>query len=84
MINTATIALMVAMTAAPTLGIELLASYDFDEGKGTKLHDGSGNDLHGVIHGADWVSFDDGSALNFDGKDDHVVCGDQGGFDLEA
>ena len=53
----------------------LVACWDFDEGKGDVLHDRSGNENHGKIHGATWVKCGDGHALRFDGEDDYVDCG---------
>ena len=52
----------------------LVAHWDFDEGKGDVLHDRSGNENHGKIHGARWLKGSFGHALEFDGKDDHVEC----------
>ena len=36
-----------------------VALYDFDDGQGALLRDSSGNDHHGIIHGATWVQVDD-------------------------
>ena len=54
---------------------DLVAHWDFDEGKGDVLHDRSGNENHGKIHGAKWVKLKKGCALQFDGADDTVDCG---------
>ena len=54
----------------------LVAHWNFDEGKGTVLHDRSGNKNHGKIHGAKWVKTKAGPALEFDGPDHYVDCGD--------
>ena len=54
----------------------LVACWDFDEGKGNVLHDRSGNNNHGKIHGAKWVKSGKGFALKFDGDGDYVDCGD--------
>lgn len=43
---------------------ETLALYHFEAGEGGKLMDASGNDHHGVIHGASWVSRSDNDAPN--------------------
>jgi hypothetical protein len=45
----------------------------FDEGSGNVAKDLSGNDHHGEILGAKWVSGKYGKALEFDGVDDDVV-----------
>jgi hypothetical protein len=56
----------------------LVAYYDFEEGAGTSLFDKSGNDHHGTLVDmnatSDWVSSRAGlgSALDFDGSNDHV------------
>ena len=55
----------------------LVAHWDFNEGKGDVLHDRSGNNNRGKIHGARWVKCGDGYALEFDGIDDYVDCGDR-------
>ena len=54
----------------------LVAHWDFDEGKGTVLHDRSGNKNHGKIHGATFVKSPRGHALRFDPKKkSYVDCG---------
>ena len=68
------------LTAILTSGVwaaeeGLVAHWDFGEGKGDILHDRSGNNNHGKIHGAKWVKGRSGNALEFDGKDDYVDCG---------
>ena len=60
----------------------LVAHWDFDEGKGGVLHDRSGNNNHGKIHGAKWVKCGKGYALKFDGKDDYVDCGTPGALNM--
>ena len=50
----------------------LVAHWNFDDGKGDVLHDRSGNNNHGKIHGAKWVKSGKGYALKFDGVDDWV------------
>jgi len=52
-----------------------VAHFAFDEGTGDVLHDRSGNNAHGEIHGATWVPCGGRFALEFDG-DDFVDCGD--------
>ena len=53
----------------------LVAYWNFNEGKGSLLHDLTGNGNHGKIHGAEWVKCGRGHALRFDGTDDYVDCG---------
>jgi hypothetical protein len=53
----------------------LAVAYDFQEGKGTTLADGSGNRQTGKIFGAEWATLGKGYALRFDGVDDYVACG---------
>ena len=53
----------------------LVAHWNFNEGSGHVLHDRSGNNNHGKIHGATWVKVGGGYALKFDGVDDYVDCG---------
>ena len=47
----------------------------FDEGSGTTTADGSGNAVTGTVRGAVWTAGRSGSALGFDGVDDHVELG---------
>ena len=51
------------------------AWWGFDEGNGKVLHDKSGNNNQGEIHGAEWVESGNGHALRFDGVDDRVDFG---------
>ena len=60
----------------------LAAHWKFDEGKGDVLHDRSGNQNHGKIHGATWVKCGRGYALQFDGMDDYVDCGTGPSLDI--
>ncbi|RLI73252.1 hypothetical protein DRP04_16015, partial [Archaeoglobales archaeon] len=53
----------------------VVGSWHFDEGSGTTAYDTSGNDNDGTINGATWTTGKFGSALNFDGTDDYVDCG---------
>ena len=60
----------------------LVAHWDFNEGRGKTLHDRSGNENHGKIHGAKWVKCGRGHALKFDGSGDYVDCGKKPGLKL--
>jgi len=54
----------------------VVGSWHFDEGSGTIAYDYSGNGNDGTIYGATWTNDGKfGSALNFDGSDDYVDCG---------
>jgi hypothetical protein len=50
----------------------LVAYWHFDEGRGNIIHDVSGNNNSGIIHGADWVKGVSQSALKFDGVDNYI------------
>jgi hypothetical protein len=50
----------------------LIAYYSFDEGASEILHDRSGNNHDGTIHGATWVKGFSGNALEFNGVDNYV------------
>jgi len=54
----------------------LVASWHFDEGSGTTAYDSSGNNYDGTVSGAIWDNGKFNKALNFDGTDDRVDCGD--------
>ena len=61
----------------------LVAHWDFREGRGETLHDRSGNGNHGAIRNqARWVKNGEGWALQFDGIDDHVDCGQGATLDM--
>lgn len=48
-------------------------SWLFDEGKGKEVKDSSKNGHDGEIHGAKWTDGKFSKALEFDGKDNHVI-----------
>lgn len=50
----------------------LVVAYSMDAPTGSTLVDKSGNNLHGVIYGAQWVAGTRRYALQFDGYDDFV------------
>ena len=61
----------------------LVAYWSFDEGAGKKAADVTGNGHDGEFEGAPkWVAGKFGSALEFDGDDDHVVVPDDDALDL--
>lgn len=60
---------------------EFVSYWRFDEGNGTKASDSAGSN-DGTIYGPNWVLAKVGSALEFDGVDDYVDCGDSNGLKL--
>ena len=79
-----TLCLFCSGVFAIAAGEALVAHWDFNEGKGDVLHDRSGHNNHGKIHGAKWVKCGDGHALRFDGTDDHVNCGTDPSLDIRG
>jgi len=54
----------------------LVGYWSFDEGSGSTAYDASGNGNDGtLIHDPKWTAGKSGSALQFDGTDDYVDCG---------
>lgn len=54
----------------------LVAYWDFNEGKGSKVNDVSGNKNDGTIVGTPkWAKAIDGTGLDFNGEDQYVDCG---------
>lgn len=51
----------------------LLVAYSMDNPTANTLTDKSGNNLHGIIYGAQWVSGTRGYALQFNGSSDYVL-----------
>jgi hypothetical protein len=51
------------------------ASWNFDDGSGTKLSDQTGGGSTGQVDGASWTEGYTGGALEFDGIDDRVLLG---------
>lgn len=60
-----------------------IAHWTFDEMSGTTLHDSAGTN-HGTIYGAAWTTGIIGGALNFDGINDYVNCGNGASLDSMA
>ena len=80
----AIVAILSSVAARAETEKGLVAQWNFDEGKGDMLHDRSGNKNHGKIHGAKWVKCAKGYALEFDGKDDYVDCGNTSSLDISG
>jgi len=53
----------------------LVGYWNFDQGSGTIAYDNSGNNNQGTIYGALWTTGRINGALNFDGLNDYVDCG---------
>ena len=62
----------------------LLAEWNFDEGKGNVARDSSGNGHDAQIFEGEWVKQGDGFALNLDGRDDYVDCGESQALGLNG
>ena len=64
----------------------LVGLWHFDEGSGTIAEDTSGNGNDGTLTNmdpaTDWVDGKLGKALDFDGVDDHVNCGNDASLDI--
>ena len=54
----------------------------FDEGNGRIAQDSSGNGNDGTIIGANWTESETGTALEFDGLNDHIDCGNNGTLNI--
>jgi hypothetical protein len=64
------------------LALDLVGLWHFDEGEGTTAHDSSGRGNDGtLVKGTTWVDGKVGKALEFDGVDDFVDCGNPVGLD---
>lgn len=62
---------------------KIIAAWLFDEGKGDVAKDYSGNGNDGkLMNGPQWVAGKFGGALEFDGKDDYVDCGNNESLDV--
>jgi len=72
-----------ALLACPA-NAELVLHYDFSEREGDVLHDKSGKGHDGTITGAKWVTTDKDAALDFDGVNDFVECGNPPGLRISG
>lgn len=64
----------------------LIGSWRFDEGSGTVAADDSGNGNDGTLYNMStpWITGRYNYALNFDGSDDYVDCGNDSIFNVSA
>src|SRR3989339_251431 len=68
--------LLIVGMAVASIDEGLVAHWAFDEGSGSTLHDGTGNEHDGTLmNGPVWVGGRYGGALQFDGADDYVGLG---------
>ena len=74
------VTMSVCRAAGPENG--LVAYWPMDEGQGDLAHDTGGSGHDAKISGAKWVTLREGSALEFDGIDDVLECGDSEDLNL--
>jgi len=74
--------ILVGISAASINPETIAAIWLFDEGSGDTAKDSSGNNNNGTILGPEWVGGKIGTALEFDGTDDYVDCGNDLSLDL--
>jgi hypothetical protein len=74
---------VVDVGSAASIDQDLVLYYAFDEGKGDTVKDLSGTGNDGTIHGAEWVDGRFGKALEFNGIDTYVDCGDSESLQIE-
>jgi hypothetical protein len=60
----------------PGIGSSCVGYWNFDKGSGSEANDSSENDNDGTLmNGPTWVDGKHGKALDFDGVDDYINCG---------
>jgi len=75
--------LVLSIALTSTTKAELVGWWRFDEGSGTIANDSSGNGNDGTFNGdPQWVVGYFGGALEFDGSDDWLDCGNDPSLDL--
>ena len=75
--------LVLSVVLTGTTKAELVGWWRFDEGTGTTAADSSGNGNDGTFNGdPQWVVGYFGGALEFDGSDDYIDCGNDPSLDL--
>jgi len=73
---------MVGLVGSATAASGEVLILHFDEGSGTIAKDESGRGNDGTIHGATWTTGISGKALQFDGVDDYVDCGNDASLNI--
>jgi hypothetical protein len=77
------ISLVVVLSVTGAVSADLVGHWRFDEGSGTTANDTSGNGNHGTLNGGPkWAVGYFGGALEFDGTDDWIDCGNNPSLDL--
>ncbi len=77
-------AFLVCLSVAAAGEPSLVGHWDFREGRGSILHDRSGNKNHGRILGPKWSTIGEDPVLQFDGLDDYVDCGKGPSLDIRG
>jgi concanavalin A-like lectin/glucanase superfamily protein/subtilase family protein/peptidase inhibitor I9 len=73
----------ISLSPTPPSEATWVATYSFNEGSGSTVHDSGPGNHDGTIEGASWTPNGKyGAALSFDGKDDLVSIVDAAGLDL--
>jgi len=67
----------------PDIPVGMIAHWKFDEGQGSIAYDSAGNN-HGAVYGAQWTTGKLDGALDFDGFNDYVDCGNNASLDITA
>jgi len=74
---------LVLTGSAEGADLSLAGWWRFDEGSGVTIYDRSGNENNGTLNGnPQWVAGKIGGALEFDGKDDYLDCGNYASLDI--
>ncbi|MBN2325748.1 MAG: LamG domain-containing protein [Candidatus Omnitrophica bacterium] len=73
---TRTIIYLVTPTPTSFTDGNLVGYWNFDEGLGNIAKDSSGNEIHGLLSGAQWGEGYVNGGMYFDGEDDFITLGD--------
>jgi len=79
----AAIPIVAGVSSAGPISQDLVLYYAFDEGAGDTVSDPSNYSNTGTINGAEWVDGKFGKALEFNGVDTYVDCGDSDSLQIE-
>ena len=63
--------------------VGVISHWKFDEAQGSIAYDSAGNN-HGNVYGAQWTTGQIGGALDFDGFNDYVDCGNNASLNINA